>query len=128
VRIDQSTIVVTGGAGLIGSTTVDLLLNEHTPRSVVIFDNFSRGSRANIEHALRDPRVSVVNGDISDRAAVARVMAGALRGLAQQPLPSSRGAQRMLGGIDVITNLVAMRVGRAAPVKRKAAEARRPRG
>jgi len=77
VRIDQSTIVVTGGAGLIGSTTVDLLLNEHTPRSVVIFDNFSRGSRANIEHALRDPRVSVVEGDISDRAAVARVVAGA---------------------------------------------------
>jgi len=77
VKIDQSTIVVTGGAGLIGSTTVDLLLNEHTPRSVVIFDNFSRGSRANIEHALRDPRVSVVNGDISDRAAVARVVAGA---------------------------------------------------
>jgi len=27
----------------------------------------------------------------------------------------------MLGGIDVITNLVAMRVGRAAPLKRKAA-------
>ena len=77
MKIDQSTIVVTGGAGLIGSTTVDLLLNEHTPRSVVIFDNFSRGSRANIEHALRDPRVSVVNGDISDRAAVARVVAGA---------------------------------------------------
>ena len=51
----------------------------------------------------------------------ARVMAGALRGLAQQPLPSSRGAQQMLGGIDVITNLVAMRVGRAAPLKRKAA-------
>jgi len=51
----------------------------------------------------------------------ARVMAGALRDLAQQPLPSSRGAQRMLGGIDVITNLVAMRVGRAAPLKRKAA-------
>jgi UDP-glucose 4-epimerase len=53
------------------------LLNEHTPRSVVIFDNFSRGSRANIEHALRDPRVSVVDGDIRDRALVARIVAGA---------------------------------------------------
>ena len=43
MKIDQSTIVVTGGAGLIGSTTVDLLLREHSPRSIVIFDDFSRG-------------------------------------------------------------------------------------
>jgi hypothetical protein len=50
-----------------------------------------------------------------------RVMAAALRGLADQPLPSSRGAQRMLGGLDVITDLVAMRVGNAAPAKAKAA-------
>jgi len=49
------------------------------------------------------------------------VMAAALRGLADQPLPSSRGAERMLGGIDVITDLVAMRMGSAAPVKAKAA-------
>lgn len=77
MKIDQSKIVVTGGAGLIGSTTVDLLLEEHTPRSVVIFDDFSRGTRSNIERALRDPRVSVVEGDIRDRAAVARVVSGA---------------------------------------------------
>jgi UDP-glucose 4-epimerase len=77
VTIDQSTIVVTGGAGLIGSTTVDCLLAEHSPRSIVIFDDFSRGTRANIEQALRDPRVSIVEGDIRDRAAVARVIAGA---------------------------------------------------
>lgn len=77
MKIDQSTIVVTGGAGLIGSTTVDVLLEEHTPKSIVIFDDFSRGTRANIEHALRDPRVSIVQGDIRDRAAVARVLARA---------------------------------------------------
>ena len=77
MKIDQSTIVVTGGAGLIGSTTVDLLLEEHSPRSIVIFDDFSRGIRANIEQAIRDPRVSIVEGDIRDRAAVARVVSGA---------------------------------------------------
>ena len=77
MKIDRSTIVITGGAGLIGSSTVDLLLEEHTPRSIVIFDDFSRGMKSNIEHALRDPRVSVVEGDIRDRAAVARVIAGA---------------------------------------------------
>jgi UDP-glucose 4-epimerase len=77
VKIDQSRIVVTGGAGLIGSTTVDRLLADHTPKSIVIFDDFSRGTKANIEQALRDPRVSIVEGDIRDRVAVARVVAGA---------------------------------------------------
>ncbi len=49
-----------------------------------------------------------------------KVMAAALRGLAQQPLPSSRGADSMLGGLDIITDLVAMHVGSAAPRRVKA--------
>jgi UDP-glucose 4-epimerase len=77
LKIDQSRIVVTGGAGLIGSTTVDLLLAEHEPREVLIFDDFSRGTRSNIDQALKDPRASVVEGDIRDRAAVTRVISGA---------------------------------------------------
>jgi UDP-glucose 4-epimerase len=77
VKIDGSTIVVAGGAGLIGSTTIDLLLGQHAPRRVVIFDNFSRGTAANIANARTDSRVSVVEGDIRDRDAVARVLDGA---------------------------------------------------
>lgn len=77
MRIDDSTIVVTGGAGLIGSTTVDQLLRLHAPRRIVIFDDFSRGTRANAAAALRDPRVRIVEGDIRDRDAVARVLDGA---------------------------------------------------
>ena len=67
MKIDGSTIVVSGGAGLIGSTTIDLLLRQHGPRRVVIFDNFSRGTAANIANARNDSRVSVVEGDIRDR-------------------------------------------------------------
>lgn len=77
MRIDDATIVVSGGAGLIGSTTVDQLLRLHAPRRILIFDNFSRGTRANITAALQDPRVQVVEGDIRDRDAVARVLDGA---------------------------------------------------
>ena len=77
MKLDQSTIVVTGGAGLIGSTTIDVLLAEHNPRAVIIVDDFSRGTRSNIEQAMKDPRVSVVEGDIRDRAALARVFADA---------------------------------------------------
>jgi len=46
-----------------------------------------------------------------------QVMAKALRDLPHQPLPSSRGAQAMLGGLDIITDLVSMRVSRATPVR-----------
>jgi UDP-glucose 4-epimerase len=74
VIIDGSTIVVTGGAGLIGSTTVDMLLRSAAPGRIVIFDDLSRGTQANIAPALADGRVTFVHGDIRDRDAVARVI------------------------------------------------------
>jgi UDP-glucose 4-epimerase len=77
VRIDDSTIVVTGGAGLIGSTTVDQLLRLYAPRRIVVFDDFSRGTRANLAHAAADARLEIVEGDIRDRDALARVLQGA---------------------------------------------------
>ena len=59
------TFVVIGGAGLIGSHTVDRLLQADVGK-VVVYDNFVRGSMENLEQALRDPRVSVfeAGGDI----------------------------------------------------------------
>jgi len=64
MKIRDSKILVTGGCGLIGSTTIDLLLREHDPAKIVIFDNLVRGSTSNVEAALRDPRVELVQGDI----------------------------------------------------------------
>lgn len=57
--------VVVGGAGLIGSHTVDRLLRDDVGE-VVIYDNFVRGSRENLNDALRDPRVRIydVGGDV----------------------------------------------------------------
>ena len=75
--IDGSTIVVTGGAGLIGSTTVDMLLRSAAPGRIVIFDDLSRGTQANIASALATGDVTLVHGDIRDRNAVARVMQNA---------------------------------------------------
>jgi UDP-glucose 4-epimerase len=58
-------IVVVGGAGLIGSHTVDCLLKEDV-KEVLIYDNFLRGSRENLNDALQDPRVKIydVGGDV----------------------------------------------------------------
>ncbi len=57
--------VVIGGAGLIGSHTVDALLREDV-REVVIYDNLVRGSLDNLASALSDPRARMFDagGDI----------------------------------------------------------------
>ena len=76
MELTDSRIVVIGGAGFIGSHIVDQLLHEPV-REVVIVDNFVRGTRSNIEAALRDRRVRLVEGSITDRSLLADVLAGA---------------------------------------------------
>ena len=58
-------LVVIGGAGLIGSHTVDHLIKEDV-KEVVIYDNFVRGRIENLTTALKDPRVKIydIGGDI----------------------------------------------------------------
>lgn len=74
--IEGSRILVTGGCGLVGSTTIDLLLQNHKPEKIVILDNLERGTIGNVEGALSDPRVELVRGDIRDVATVNRVTDG----------------------------------------------------
>ena len=74
--IAGSRILVTGGCGLIGSTTIDLLLRDHAPKQIVIFDNLVRGTLHNVEAALQDPRVQLVEGDIRDVPGIHRVTEG----------------------------------------------------
>jgi UDP-glucose 4-epimerase len=65
VDIRGKKLVVIGGAGLIGSHTVDKLLREDV-REILVYDNFVRGREENLASALRDPRVRIydVGGDI----------------------------------------------------------------
>jgi UDP-glucose 4-epimerase len=76
MKIDGARILVTGGCGLIGSTTIDRLLRDHAPAGVVILDDLSRGNLANVAAALADPRVALVRGDIRDPSTVRAAMAG----------------------------------------------------
>jgi len=66
MNIDGASILVTAGCGFIGSSAIDLLLKEYAPARIVILDNLVRGSLANVEAALKDPRVTLVRGDIRD--------------------------------------------------------------
>ena len=58
-------ILVIGGAGLIGSHILEELLKEEV-EEVIVYDNFCRGTYANLEQALRDPRCRVfeIGGDV----------------------------------------------------------------
>ncbi|WP_234443008.1 NAD-dependent epimerase/dehydratase family protein [Streptomyces cellulosae] len=69
-------ILVTGGAGTIGSNLVDLLA-EGGAREIVVLDNFVRGRMANLARALPSGVVEVVEGDIRDAATVRKVTEGA---------------------------------------------------
>ena len=58
-------LLIIGGAGFIGSHIVDELIKEDV-KQVIVYDNFCRGTRANLENALKDSRVRIfeIGGDI----------------------------------------------------------------
>jgi UDP-glucose 4-epimerase len=60
-----ASVLVTGGAGFIGSHLVDALL-AHGAGRVVVLDNLVTGSRANLSQALADDRASFVDADARD--------------------------------------------------------------
>ena len=95
-------ILLTGGAGLIGSHIVDQLQAdpEFAGRELVILDNFSRGRESNIARALAAGHVTVMDGDVRDRDTVRRAMEG----------------------VDLVFHLAAIRITQCAQEPRLAME------
>jgi UDP-glucose 4-epimerase len=73
--IENSVALVTGGAGTIGSTIVDQLV-EAGASEIRVLDNFVRGRRANLAGALESGRVRIIEGDIRDPDAVRAATVG----------------------------------------------------
>ena len=69
-------VVITGGAGLIGSHIADALVAAGAAE-IVILDDLSRGRRENLHKASLSGRVEFVQGDVRDREDVARALDGA---------------------------------------------------
>ncbi|MBR7155269.1 MAG: SDR family NAD(P)-dependent oxidoreductase [Lentisphaeria bacterium] len=68
-------ILVTGGAGFIGSALVETLLNNGI--AVTCMDNFSTGRKENIAPFMADPRFTLLEADIRDPEACRCAMEGA---------------------------------------------------
>jgi UDP-glucose 4-epimerase len=94
-------ILVTGGAGTIGSALVDQLVDADAA-DVLVLDNFVRGRRANLAAAAEraGDRLTVVEGDINDRHLVGE----------------------LTQGVDVVFHLAAIRITQCAAEPRLALE------
>ena len=98
--LSGSRILITGGAGFIGSHIADQLLAGEGVASVVLLDNMLRGTLRNIEPALASGRATLVEGDIRDPALVGKLVAGA----------------------DFVFHMAALRITRCAENPREALE------
>ncbi len=68
-------ILVTGGAGFIGSNLVDALAAQDS-HEIIVADDFSSGTRENLAQHASNPRVCVVALDIRDKSCVREIMRG----------------------------------------------------
>ena len=64
-----------GGAGFIGSHLVDQLTDEPVGE-IVVLDNLVRGKEHNLARSIQDPRVSLVNGSVTDVELLKGLMTG----------------------------------------------------
>lgn len=69
-------ILITGGAGFIGSNLAEVLLTDERVSLVRVLDNLSTGLLANIEPFLSHPRFDFIEGDIRDYATCLRACEG----------------------------------------------------
>jgi UDP-glucose 4-epimerase len=92
-------VLITGGAGAVGSNLADLLV-ERGAREIVVLDNFVRGRRDNLAWAEANGPLTVVEGDICDRALV----------------------RELVDGMDVVYHQAALRITQCADEPRLALE------
>jgi UDP-glucose 4-epimerase len=92
-------VLITGGAGAIGSNLADLLVHAGADE-IIVLDNFVRGRRDNLAWAEEHGPVRVVSGDIRDKALV----------------------NDLTQGVDVVFHMAALRITQCAQEPRHALE------
>src|SRR6185437_13555646 len=102
-ELKTARILITGGAGLIGSHISDLLVREGNPE-MVILDNFVRGRRENLAWAMANGNVRIVEGDIRDTALLRDVMQGIDMVFHQAAIRITQCAEEPRLAVDVLAN------------------------
>jgi UDP-glucose 4-epimerase len=97
--IQGTKILITGGAGFVGSTTADQLLDAGAAE-VRILDNFVRGNMRNLESAKKKGDVVAIEGDIRDANTV----------------------DSAVQGVDYVFHQAALRITRCAEAPREAVQ------
>jgi len=103
LNLRNARILVTGGAGLIGSHIVDRLITE-SPAEIVVLDNFVRGRRENLAQAMPSGKVTIVEGDIRDKQLVAEAMQGIDVVFHQAAIRITQCAEEPALAMDVLVN------------------------
>jgi UDP-glucose 4-epimerase len=98
-QIEGTKILITGGAGFVGSATADQLLDAGAAE-VRVLDNLVRGNLRNLENAKRSGRLVVIEGDIRDVDTVDSAVAG----------------------VDYVFHAAALRITRCAEAPREAVQ------
>ena len=93
MSVKNKSVLVTGGAGFIGSHLVDRLIKEE-PENLVVVDNLFLGKEANLEEARENyPNLKIYNQDASDYETMSEIMKNegteVVFNLAVIPLPAS---------------------------------------
>jgi len=96
-------VLVTGGAGLIGSHIVDLLVEEGAGE-IRVLDNLVRGRRANLARAEARRPIEFLEGDVRDRDAVRRAVAGCDYVFHQAAIRITLCAERPRECVEVLVN------------------------
>ncbi len=103
VSLEGSTVLVTGGAGLIGSHIVDGLISEGAAE-IRVLDNLVRGRYENLAIPLRSGRIKMIEGDVRDRDTVQKAVDGSDFVFHQAAIRITLCAEKPRECMDVLVN------------------------
>src|SRR5207237_9380957 len=101
--LKDATVLVTGGAGLIGSHIVDRLIDEGAGE-IRVLDNLVRGRLANLAPAMARRPIHFLEGDVRDRHTVRRAVAGCDYVFHQAAIRITLCAERPRECMEVLVN------------------------
>ena len=98
-KIKNSKILITGGAGFVGSYVVEQLI-EKQPRKIIVIDNMLRGTQRNMMSFIDNPLVEFIEGDIRDNSLM----------------------EKTISSVDYVFHLAALRITRCSENQKEAFE------